>query len=217
MTVDLLNYRLYAILDLAYVAGEDVTHVLQQVLDGGADIVQLRGKNHGIEELNVVAEKMLPLTAQTSVPLIVNDHAEIARRVEVQGVHLGQDDEAIANVRARTKRPIIIGKSTHSLEQAVAAEREGADYIGFGPIFTTPTKPDYPAIGLDNIAEVHRRLTIPIFCIGGIKLENLNNVIGAGAKRVVIVSALLQANDIAGYARATKAKICNLQSEIGNS
>jgi thiamine-phosphate pyrophosphorylase len=119
-------------------------------------------------------------------------------------VHVGQDDDSIEKVRAQIKQPIVVGKSTHSIEQAVAAEREGADYIGFGPIFSTPTKPDYSPIGLEQICEVHKRVSIPIFCIGGINSENLAQVIAAGAKRVVIVSGLLQANDSAGYARACK-------------
>ena len=101
--------------------------------------------------------------------------------------------------------PPLIGKSTHSFAQAVAAEAEGADYIGFGPLFATPTKPGRPAIGLDEIRRVHEAVRIPIFCIGGIKLENLGAVIAAGARRVVIVSGLLLARDIADYARRAKA------------
>jgi thiamine-phosphate pyrophosphorylase len=98
-------------------------------------------------------------------------------------------------------RPIVVGKSTHSLSQAIAAEREGADYIGFGPLFATPTKPDYKPIGLDAIQEVHRQVKIPIFCIGGINIDNLQRVIDAGANRVVMVSALLKAHSIVDYAR----------------
>src|SRR4030095_6202065 len=113
-------------------------------------------------------------------------------------------DDPIEKVRAQVKRTILVGKSTHSVEQAVAAEREGADYIGFGPIFSTPTKPDYVPVGLEQIREVHERVSIPIFCIGGIKFENLARVIAAGAKRVVIVSGLLQATDIASYTGACK-------------
>jgi thiamine-phosphate pyrophosphorylase len=154
--------------------------------------------------LSALAEKLLRLTMPAKIPLIANDHAEIAQRVEVQGVHVGQDDTSIQIVRAQITRPILVGKSTHSIEQAVAAEQEGANYIGFGPIFSTPTKPDYSPIGLDQIREVHERVSIPIFCIGGIKSENLAQVIAAGAKRVVIVSGLLQTNDVAGYARACK-------------
>jgi len=193
---------LYAIIDLGYISAEDAPTILEKLNAGGIDMVQLRGKNRSLDELSALAERLL--TISTKIPLIANDHAEIAQRVEVQGVHVGQNDDSIEKVRAQIKRPIVVGKSTHSIEQAVAAEREGADYIGFGPIFSTPTKPDYSPIGLEQIREVHKRVSIPIFCIGGIKSENLVQVIAAGAKRVVIVSGLLQATDIAGYARACK-------------
>ena len=193
---------LYAIIDLGYISAEDAPTILEKLNAGGIDMVQLRGKNRSLDELSALAERLL--TMSTKIPLIANDHAEIAQRVQVQGVHVGQDDATIEKVRAQIKRPIVVGKSTHSIEQAVAAEREGADYIGFGPIFSTPTKPDYSPIGLAQIREVHERVSIPIFCIGGIKSENLVQVIAAGAKRVVIVSGLLQATDIAGYGRACK-------------
>ena len=192
----------YAIIDLGYASAENAPAILEKLVAGGIDIVQLRGKNRSLDELSALAEKLLTMSA--NIPLIANDHAEIARRVEVQGVHVGQDDATIEKVRAQIKRPIVVGKSTHSIEQAVAAEREGADYIGFGPIFSTPTKPDYSPIGLAQIREVHERVSIPIFCIGGIKSENLTQAIAAGAKRVVIVSGLLQAHNIAEYARACK-------------
>ena len=198
----LADALLYAIIDLGYVSAENAPAILQKLIAGEIDIVQLRGKNRSLDELSALAEKLLTMSA--NIPLIANDHAEIARRVEVQGVHVGQDDATIEKVRAQIKRPIIVGKSTHSIEQAVAAEREGADYIGFGPIFSTPTKPDYSPIGLAQIHEVHERVSIPIFCIGGIKSENLTQAIAAGAKRVVIVSGLLQAHNIAEYARACK-------------
>jgi thiamine-phosphate pyrophosphorylase len=195
---------LYGIIDLGYVSAEDAPAILEKLIEGGIDIVQLRGKNRSLDELSALAEKLLRLTMPAKIPLIANDHAGIAQCVEVQGVHVGQDDDSIENVRAQIKRSIIVGKSTHSIEQAVDAEREGADYIGFGPIFSTPTKPDYSPIGLAQIREVHERVSIPVFCIGGIKSENLAQVIAAGAKRAVIVSGLLQAHDIAGYARACK-------------
>jgi thiamine-phosphate pyrophosphorylase len=209
--------NLYAILDLAYVRDANALGMLEQLLEGGTDIVQLRGKNRSVDELGAIAKKLLPLTAAAKVPFIVNDYVEIAKRVEVEGVHVGQDDEAIAKVRAQLKRPIIIGKSTHSIGQAIAAEREGADYIGFGPLFATPTKPNYAPIGLGDIREVHRRVSIPIFCIGGIKLENLREVIDAGGQRIVIVSGLLQASNPRECARVAKAAISNQQSEFSRS
>ena len=134
----------------------------------------------------------------------MNDHAEIAAKVPVEGVHVGQDDDSIAIARKKAGRKLIVGKSTHSLEQAREAQREGADYIGFGPIFATPTKPDYQPIGLKDIQQAHVDVTLPIFCIGGIKIDNLKEVIAAGAPRVAIVSGLLKAPNITEYARACK-------------
>ena len=216
----LKDCRLYGIVDLAYVGAEDVSRVTEELIKGGIDILQLRGKQQTVEELTQLASEMHAITSPNGVPLVVNDHAVIAMRVRVEGVHVGQDDEQVATVRERVGRPILVGKSTHSLAQATAAMQEKPDYIGFGPLFATATKPDYRPIGLNDIGEAHRRLTIPIFCIGGIKLENVEQVVAAGARRVVIVSGLLQAKNIVEYARsvrrfldeATESKIKNRKS-----
>ena len=193
--------RLYGIIDLGYVGRFDAARIVQQMIEGGVDLIQLRGKNKSMDELMELSTDLHELTAKYSTPLIVNDHADIARCVPVEGVHVGQDDDSVQLVRQKTARDILVGKSTHSLEQARAAQEEGADYIGFGPIFATPTKPDYPPIGLKNIKRVHAELDLPIFCIGGINIDNLQSVIDAGAKRVVMVSALLNAHSIVDYAR----------------
>ena len=198
---DFVGRRLYAIIDLSYVSDNQAPAILKKLIDGGIDVVQLRGKNRSVNELAAVAEQLLEQTMAANIPFIINDHAAVADRVGVQGVHVGQDDDSIAQVRSAVERPLIVGKSTHSVTQAVAAEREGADYIGFGPLFPTPTKPDYLPIGLDSIREVHRQVKIPIFCIGGINIDNLQMVIDAGANRVVMVSALLKAHSIVDYVR----------------
>src|SRR5947199_477006 len=174
------------------------------MIEGGVDLIQLRGKNKSIDELADIAAALHEITSRSSMPLIVNAHAEVARKASVEGVHVGQDDDSIQVARRKTGRTVLVGKSTHSLEQARAARAEGADYIGFGPLFATPTKPDYSPIGLSEIENVHQAVRIPIFCIGGIKLDNLPKVIEAGAQRVVIVSGLLQATDTVAYARAAK-------------
>jgi thiamine-phosphate pyrophosphorylase len=171
------------------------------MIEGGVDLIQLRGKHKSIGELVDLAAELHELAAKSSTPIIANDHAEIARRVPVEGVHVGQDDDSVESVRQKAARDILIGKSTHSLEQARAAQSDGAHYIGFGPIFATPTKPDYAPIGLENIRRVHTEVNLPIFCIGGINIDNLQSVIDAGAKRVVMVSALLKAQNIVDYAR----------------
>ncbi len=201
MEKNLMECRLYGIIDLGYVEEPDLARVAEQMIEGGVDLTQLRGKGKSLDELVGHAAKLHELTARFSTPLIVNDHAEIASRIPVEGVHVGQDDDSIEVARRKAGRSVLIGKSTHSLEQALAAQREGADYIGFGPIFATPTKPDYAPIGLADIRRVHAEVSLPIFCIGGINIDNLQSVIGAGAKRVVMVSALLKAHSIVDYAR----------------
>jgi thiamine-phosphate pyrophosphorylase len=199
--------RLYAILDLGYVPPDDAERVASDLIRGGADLIQLRGKKQNVAELASLAGRLHSLTSAAGVPLIINDHAAIARDLPVEGLHLGQDDLAIAEAREILGRDCWIGKSTHTLAQATAAAREGADYIGFGPLFATPTKPRYQPIGLEEIRRAHELVAVPIFCIGGIKLENLPQVLGAGATRVVIVSGLLQRADIAAATRAAKERL----------
>ncbi len=183
------------------------------MIDGGVDLIQLRAKGHTSAEIAEIATAMHECTGRRGVPLIINDHPEIARLIQAEGVHVGQDDLPIGEVREIAGPNCMVGKSTHSVDQAIRAFYEGADYIGFGPIFATLTKPDYPPIGLKDIQKVHEAVHIPIFCIGGIKLDNLPEVIEAGARRVVIVSGLLQAKDIATYGRAAK-ELLNRKSKF---
>lgn len=177
----------------------------QEMIAGGVDIIQLRAKDCPLAEIAKLAGELRAETSAAGIPLIINDHADVALEVGAEGVHVGQDDLSVNEVRAIAGAKCVVGKSTHTLEQARHAIAEGADYIGWGPLFATPTKPDYPAIGLGEVESVHSMVQKPIFCIGGIKLENLPQVIAAGARRVVIVSGLLQAADIAEYARTARA------------
>lgn len=204
MNVDLTNARLYGIVDLGYIDIADASGTTELMTEGGVDLIQLRGKEQSVDELSALAAKMHRIVSDARLPLIVNDYVEVARRTEIEGVHVGQEDDSVATVREKAGRAILVGKSTHSLKQAGAAQKEGADYIGFGPIFATPTKPDYQPIGLTDIRQVHAEVSLPIFCIGGIKLQNLEQVIAAGAQRVVIVSGLLKAADIIEYAREAR-------------
>ena len=205
--------RLYAILDLGYVAPDDALRVAGELIRGGADLIQVRAKNQGVDKLRELVAELHRLTSSANIPLIINDHPEIARDLPVEGLHLGQDDLPLAAAREIVRRKDCwIGKSTHTVAQAVAAQAEGADYLGFGPLFATATKPDYAPIGMDDIGRVHELVQLPIFCIGGIKLENLPQVLAAGAKRAVIVSGLLQSPDVAAATRAAKQLF--IQSEV---
>jgi thiamine-phosphate pyrophosphorylase len=200
----LSDCRLYGILDLGYVGPARAVDTALQMLDGGLDILQVRAKKLSEEAVAALVQQVLPLTEAAGVPLVVNDHPAIAGRSWAAAAHIGQDDFSVSEARALAGRPILIGKSTHSPAQAMAAAAEGADYIGFGPLFATPTKPDYPAIGLRDIAAVTAASSIPVFCIGGIQLKNLETVLECGAQRVVVVSDILLSTSIAERVRALR-------------
>jgi thiamine-phosphate pyrophosphorylase len=206
----IVDCRLYGILDLSYVAPADIAEVAEKMIRGGIDVIQLRAKHYSEKDTIWLADQILPVTRGAGVPLVINDSPEYAVECAANGVHVGQDDIAIREARALLGTSMFIGKSTHSVDQAVAAQHDGADYIGFGPLFATPTKRDYKPIGTDEIAHVHDLVSIPVFCIGGIKIENLASVIEAGARRVVIVSGILKSKDIVGYVRESKAMLMEM-------
>lgn len=193
--------RLYGILDTGYCAPESMPAMLVAMLRGGVDMVQLRAKHLPPDRILELARELHPLSLDAGVPFIINDHPTLAAEAGVEGAHVGQDDMSVAEARRLAGQGKIIGLSTHSLAQAEAAAAQGPDYLGFGPLFATPTKPDYTPIGMADIAEVHRRVSLPVFCIGGIKRENLPGVMAAGARRAVIVSGILLAENPAAYAR----------------
>ena len=194
----LIHARLYGIVDFGYVEEANVGKVTQNLLDGGADVIQLRAKGIAHEIVSAAAKKIIPLCKAAGVPFILNDYPEMAIELGADGVHIGQDDGAIAEIRKLVGEEMIIGRSTHSLSQAKQALADCADYIGFGPLFPTPTKQGRPAIGLDEVSKMEAEVGqhIPAFCIGGIKPENLDLVLAAGAKKCVVVSHLLTAPDV---------------------
>lgn len=198
--------RLYAILDLGYTLEENAASVTAELLAGGADMLQLRAKNRDDATIKRVAEKLIPLCKAAGVPFILNDFPKMAAELNADGVHIGQDDGPLAIAREIIAPGKLIGRSTHSLDQARAALAEGFDYIGFGPLFPTPTKLGRPGIGLQDIAAMEREVgsLIPAFCIGGIKRANLTEVLAAGARRVVIVSDLLTAPDVRAATREAR-------------
>jgi thiamine-phosphate pyrophosphorylase len=199
--------RLYGIVDLGYVSAENVETMTERLCVGGVDVLQLRAKKMAKPEIERLTRLMLPITREHGVPLVINDHIEIAAIMGTEGVHVGQDDEAVAKARAVVGAACFVGKSTHSLEQAVAAQAEGADYIGFGPLYATGTKPDYVPIGLHDITAVHHQVSLPIFCIGGVNAGRLDEIVAAGARRVVVVSAFLQAADVEAEVGALKRRL----------
>ena len=198
------EWKLYVIVDRDASRGIDVTEIASAAIRGGADALQLREKRATDAQVRRDAERLLPLTRAAGVALIINDRIEVAGAVGADGVHLGQEDPPVAEARCLLGPSRLIGKSTHSQEQALAAEAEGASYIGLGPVFPTPTKPDYGSIGPGLIAQVRARVRIPIVCIGGIELSTLPAVLGAGARCVAVVRAVCAAEDPEAAARALK-------------
>ena len=197
----LCDCRLYGILDLGYVSPGDAVSMARRMLDGGVEVLQLRAKKLSPAAIRALAEEILPVCRGFKVPFLLNDHPDLVPLTGADGVHVGQDDLPVPRVREIVGPGAIIGLSTHSPGQAAAAKEAGPDYIGFGPLFSTPTKPDYVPVGLGGIREVRARAGLPVFCIGGIKLENLPAVLDAGASGVVIVSGILQAGDVSDYCK----------------
>lgn len=217
--MNLHQARLYAILDLGYVAEENAEQVAVSLLAGGADLLQLRAKNHDLATIRRVAEKLLQLCRAAGVPFILNDFPALAAELDADGVHIGQDDGPLSAARALMGEGKLIGRSTHSLDQARTALVEGFDYIGFGPLFPTLTKPGRPSIGLYDITAMEREVGVylPAFCIGGVSRNTLSSVLHAGARRVVIVSDLLTADDVEETTRQCRTSIPpieNLKSSI---
>jgi thiamine-phosphate pyrophosphorylase len=202
MKFDLQNRRLYGILDMGYVAPSETTRVATEMLEGGVEILQLRAKDYEPGQVLELALPLVSICKSFGVPLIINDHPEVVVKSGADGLHVGQDDIHVEKARDLIGPGKIVGLSTHSPLQAKAALDEKPDYIGFGPLFSTPTKPDYISIGTSRIKEAHDLVSLPIFCIGGIKLENLPEVLSAGAMRVAIVSGILKAANIGDYCRS---------------
>ena len=197
----LTTARLYGILDLGYVRETEALTMGRKMLAGGVQVLKLRAKGRTPHEIVPLARELAGICRKHGVPFILNDFPELVPETGADGAHVGQDDISVAEARRLAGDTAIIGKSTHSLAQAIAAQSESPDYIGFGPLFATPTKPDYQPIGTTDITTVHRVVSLPIFCIGGIKHENLPAVLSAGTERVVIVSGILQAADVSAYCR----------------
>lgn len=204
----LAHAKLYCILDYAALNGRNIVSAAGNVISGGADIIQLRfkpacrsGRNMELSKVIEDACRIARLAKSSNVVFIINDRIDVALLVNADGVHLGDEDIPYAYARKLLGREKIIGLSTHSLKQALFAEKLGADYISLGPVFATPTKPEYKAVGLSLIRKVKNKIRIPFVAIGGINLNNLSKVLGAGADRVAVVRAVCRAKNIQNTVR----------------
>jgi thiamine-phosphate pyrophosphorylase len=200
------NFRLYAVTDLA----TENPHALKEIeaaYRGGADIVQLRSKMLSDAAFIRLGFRIKKIAEKRRKLFFINDRIDLALAAGADGVHLGQEDMPVSLARKLAKRAglkIWVGKSTHSLKQALAAVREGADYIGVGPVFATPTKPHMRSVGLRFVKQAATKVRIPWVAIGGIDRGNIRDVIAAGASRVAVVRAIFAAKNPESAARELK-------------
>lgn len=208
----LADCRLYTFVDTAYLHGRDPAWLADQLCAGGADLVQVRAKGWATADVAGLARQIHPVTRAAGVRLVINDHPVVARALAAETCHLGQEDffaagfQRVAELRMAGER-LEFGLSSHAPEQAQRAVDAGADYVAVGPVFPTGTKPGRPAVTLDYVRWASQNLTVPWFAIGGITLGNLDSVLAAGARRICVVSAILNAPDIAAACREFRARL----------
>ncbi len=175
--------------------GKNVFDIASEVIHAGVTWIQLRDKEGTRAQIYKSARILKSITSANSITLIINDHPDIALAVNAEGVHLGQDDLPLREAK-KIMGEKIIGISTHNMEQALKAQEDGADYIGFGPIFKTKTKDAGDPVGIDMIKEIKKHITIPVVAIGGIKDDTIGEVISAGANAAAIASGIAKKRDI---------------------
>lgn len=216
--------RLYAFVDTTYLHGRAPEEIAQQLCDGGADLIQLRAKQSPLENVRRLGEAVLSVTQRAGVGLVINDHLSVARELGAEFCHLGQEDffgagythvsqfpmagnETPAGGKQAREARIGVGLSTAAPEQARRAVAAGADYLGVGPVFPTGTKPTAKPVTLEYVRWAAANIRMPWFAIGGINLENVDQVLAAGAPGICVVSAILTADDLAGTCRKFKARL----------
>jgi thiamine-phosphate pyrophosphorylase len=175
--------------------GRDILTVISRSLEAGVDIIQFRDKEAGDREFLETGRKIKRLLDKKGVLFIVDDRVDMALELDSDGVHLGEKDMAAEKARGILGRKKIIGLTAHSKAEMHKAIKEGADYISIGPVFSTPMKPSYKAIGLEPIRLASRELEVPFVAIGGINESNIRSVVDSGAKRIAVVRAVLSAED----------------------
>jgi thiamine-phosphate pyrophosphorylase len=208
----LSDCHLYAFVDTAYLHGRAPEFVAQQLCNGGADLIQLRAKNSSVEEVRRMAEAIVPITRAANLGLVINDYLDVAREVGAEFCHLGQEDffdagHTHVHQLSTINHQLKIGLSTHAPEQAQRAVAAGAEYIAIGPIFATGPKPTAKPVTLEYVRWAAENVKVPWFAIGGINLQNIDDVLAAGATRICVVSAILNAPDVAKACAEFKRKL----------
>lgn len=201
MKCDKKTMLLYAVTDRAWTGRQSLYEQVEAALKGGATCIQLREKNLNGEEFLREAIEMAALCKKYKVPFLINDNVEIAMKCHADGVHVGQEDMEASRVRQRVGKDMIIGVSVHSVEEAMEAVKNGADYLGVGAMFSTSTKTDAEVLPKQVLGDICSAVEIPVVAIGGISKANISQLSGTGVDGVALVSAIFAAEDITGECR----------------
>ncbi|MCG0275073.1 MAG: thiamine phosphate synthase [Thermosediminibacteraceae bacterium] len=189
-----IDYSLYAITERSYLGERDFLEAVEEAIKAGITVLQLREKDISGREFYHLALQVRKLTKAYGIPLIINDRVDIALAVDADGVHVGQEDIPAKAVRKIMGPEKILGVSAKTVEEAIKAEQDGADYLGVGAVFPSPTKPSSKAIGLEGLKEIKSKVKIPVVAIGGITKDNAKEVLAAGADGLSCISAVFCGN-----------------------
>jgi thiamine-phosphate pyrophosphorylase len=195
---------LYAVTDRAWLNGETLYQQVEKAIKGGVTFVQLREKNLDEESFQNEAIEIQKLCRKYNVPFVINDNVEIAKMIDADGVHVGQSDMKAGNVRAIIGEDKILGVSAQTVEQALIAEKEGADYLGVGAVFPTGSKSDADDVSYQTLKEICSAVTIPVVAIGGIGEDNVSKLENSGISGIAVISAIFAADDIESATKSLK-------------
>lgn len=196
MKFDKRTLLLYAVTDRSWLGGRSLAGVVEEAILAGATFVQLREKNMPFEEFVAEAIRIKAVTDRLHIPLVINDSVEVALAADADGVHIGQGDCTVREARARLGSGRILGVSAQTVEQALQAERDGADYLGVGAVFSTATKADADAVSLDTLKAISGSVSLPVVAIGGIGEQNILSLRRSGVSGVAVISAIFAQPDI---------------------
>lgn len=207
MKSDKKDLMLYAVTDRRWLNGRSLCGDVRKSIEGGATFIQLREKNLNDADFLKEAQELQKLCREYNVPFVINDNVEIAMQMNADGVHVGQEDMNAAEVRAKIGKEKILGVSAQTVEQAILAEQQGADYLGVGAVFSTGSKDDADSVSIETLKQICSAVSIPVIAIGGITKENVSELSGSGICGIAVISAIYAQADIKAAAHELKEKV----------
>ena len=213
MKLDKKDLLLYAVTDRHWLGDRTLYEVVKESLDGGATFIQLREKNLDQEHFLEEAKELKKLCAEYKVPFVINDNVDIALEIDADGVHVGQSDMEAGDVRAKLGPDKIIGVSAQTVEQALLAEKHGADYLGVGAVFPTGSKDDAVEVSHETLKAICEAVNIPVIAIGGITVDNTSVLAGTGICGIAVISAIYGQENILEATKKLKIVTSNMVSE----